>query len=118
MQSPKQVKPVVEKIRQKALQYGKTIDEDHYGAGFSYRIGDWNEPIVQNAAKHFSRRFPNSDPKEFIAVGKESDIQSRINEYIEVGISKFVLRPLVNSESELFNQTRELCKNIIPAVHN
>ena len=118
VQSPKQVKPVVEKIRQKALQYGKTIDEDHYGAGFSYRIGEWNEPIVQNAAKHFSRRFPNNDPKEFIAVGKESDIQTRINEYIEVGISKFVLRPLVNSESELFNQTRELCKNIIPAVHN
>ena len=118
VQSPRQVKPVVEKIRQKALQYGKTIDEDHYGAGFSYRIGDWNDPIVQSAAKQFSRRFPNSDPKEFIAVGKESDIQARINEYIDVGISKFVLRPLVNSETELFNQTRELCKNIIPAVHN
>tara|TARA_Y100001936_G_C16077975_1_gene675419 strand:- start:1235 stop:2155 length:921 start_codon:yes stop_codon:yes gene_type:complete len=118
VQSPRQVKPVVEKIRQKALQYGKIIDEDHYGAGFSYRIGDWNDPIVQSVAKQFSRRFPNSDPKEFIAVGKESDIQARINEYIDVGISKFVLRPLVNSETELFNQTRELCKNIIPAVHN
>ena len=118
VQSPKQVQSVVKKIQQKALQNGKIIDTDHYGAGFSYRIGDWNEPIVQNAAKFFSRRFPDNDPREFIAVGKVSDIQSRINEYIEVGISKFVLRPLVNSESELFNQTRELCKNIIPAVHN
>ncbi len=115
--TPARVAPVVAGIKREAVRAGRTIDDDHYGAGFPFRFGAWDEPFVQRSAAAM-HRFPEvDDPRDYLAVGDEGDILARIDEYRRAGVSKFVLRPLAESEDEVLDQTRRLIETVIPAVH-
>ena len=46
IESPAQVQPVIAAIKARAAELGRRIDEDHYGAGFAFRFGSADEPIV------------------------------------------------------------------------
>lgn len=117
LQSPQQVEPVVKAIRIASAEAGRPLDPDHYGAGFSFRFGAWDEPVVERSAAAFSR-FPGlSDPRSYLAVGGASEIADRAREYVEAGISKFVVRPLTESDEEIIAQTRRLIDEVVPAVH-
>jgi hypothetical protein len=104
-------------IRREAEAAGRTIEEDHYGAGFAFRFGDWDEPLVQRTAEGLSRVADAGDPRDYIAVGGVDDILRRIDEYRAAGVSKFVLRPLASGDDEVFEQTRRLVETVLPVVH-
>jgi len=114
IQSPSQVAPVVTKIRAATAESGRTIDEDHYGAGFPFRFGDQGEPIVQKTAEGLARLGGGLDPADYLAVGDATTISARIDEYIAAGISKFVLRPIAGSDAEMNEQTARLADEVIP----
>jgi probable F420-dependent oxidoreductase len=115
--APARVAPVVAGIKAACAQAGRTIDADHYGAGFPFRFGSWDEPIVEQSAKTMSR-FPEvGDARAYLAVGGADDILARIDEYRRAGISKFVLRPIAANEDEVLDQTRRLIETVIPVVH-
>ena len=114
IQTPAQVKPVVAAIRAAAQENGRVIDDDHYGAGFAFRFGSTDEPVVQRTAAGYSRLPDVGDPMSYFAVGSAKDIASRVNEYIEAGVSKFVLRPIADSDEEILAQTRRLTEEVIP----
>jgi probable F420-dependent oxidoreductase len=117
IQSPEQVKPVVEAIRKGSAEAGKPLDPDHYGAGFAYRFGSWDDPIAQRTAAAYSR-FPGApEPRSLLAVGGAADIAGRTREFVEAGISKFVLRPIAEGDAEIMSQTRRLIEEVVPAVH-
>ncbi len=117
LQSPEQVRPVVAAIRTASSAAGRPIDDDHYGAGFTFRFGSWDEPSVERAAKQFSR-FPGApDPRTYLAVGTAADIAARAAEYVDAGISKFVLRPVGETDDEIIEQTRRLIDEVVPLVH-
>jgi hypothetical protein len=44
-------------------------------------------------------------------------VLERIEQYRAVGVSKFVLIPLVQDERELVEQTRRLAAEVVPAAH-
>ena len=110
--------PVVSAIKKAAAENGRTIDEDHYGAGFAYRFGSWDEPVVEQAAAQLSRLGPGIDARGYLAVGGAGDVVSRAREYVEAGISKFVLRPIASGDAEVIAQTRRLIDEVVPAVHS
>ena len=114
IQSPSQVAPVVTKIRAATAESGRTIDEDHYGAGFPFRFGDPGEPIVEKTAEGLARLGGGLDPADYLAVGDATTISARIDEYIAAGISKFVLRPIAGSDAEMNEQTARLADEVIP----
>ena len=114
LQSPSQVAPVVAAIRQKSAEAGRPLDDDHYGAGFAFRFGSVDEPVVQRQAAALSRLPEAPDPFTYMAAGDASAIASRLREYIEAGISKFVLRPIAESDEELMEQTARLTEEVIP----
>jgi probable F420-dependent oxidoreductase len=117
IQSPAQVAPVVEAIRKRAVEAGRPIDPDHYGAGFSFRFGSWDEPLVDGVAKAFAR-FPGvGEPRAVLAVGDADAIVRRVEEYRAAGISKFVLRPIAVGDHDFLDQTRRLIAEVIPRVH-
>jgi alkanesulfonate monooxygenase SsuD/methylene tetrahydromethanopterin reductase-like flavin-dependent oxidoreductase (luciferase family) len=118
VQAPAQVAPVVTAIKRAAAENGRTIDEDHYGAGFAYRFGSWDEPVVERAAAQLSRLGPGIDVRGYLAVGAAGDIVTRAREYVEAGISKFVLRPIATDDAEIMAQTRRLIDEVVPAVHS
>ena len=118
VQTPAQIAPTIAAIREQSAAEGRPIDDDHYGAGFAYRFGSWDDPIVQRTAAALARVPDAGDPRDYIAVGDASDIRARIHEYIAAGASKFVLRPLAETPEEVFAQTDRLIEEVIPAVHS
>lgn len=117
VQSPQAVAPVVKAIREASLAAGRPIDPDHYGAGFPFRFGAWEEPIVQRSAAVYARLGPEADPAASFAVGDADAILARAREYIDAGISKFVLRPLASGDDEFLDQTRRLIEDVLPRLH-
>ena len=91
-QTPAQLGRVVSAIREKAIEYERPIDDDHYGAGFSFRFGTWEDAAVQRQVQAFAQRAPGVDPKAFMAVGGPDDVVQLVKVFRAVGISKFVLR--------------------------
>ena len=108
------VGPIVAKIRAASAAAGRPIDADHYGAGFAFRFGAWDDAVVQRAA---ARLAPGLDAREYLAVGDASAILARVEAYRAAGISKFVLRPLATGDEDVLDQTRRLIEAVIPVVH-
>jgi probable F420-dependent oxidoreductase len=116
-QSPAQLGRVVSAIRERAVELGKPIDDDHYGAGFSFRFGSWDEPAVQRQAQALQQRANGADPRAFMAVGGPEDVIQLVKVMRAVGISKFVLRPIASSDEEMLEQSRRLAEECIPEVN-
>jgi probable F420-dependent oxidoreductase len=114
LQTAAQVKPVVAAIREQSAANGRPLDDDHYGAGFAFRFGSADEAVVQRSAAAF-RRIPDApDPFDYMAVGDARAIENRISEYINAGVSKFVLRPVADTDADILEQTRRLTDEVIP----
>ena len=113
-ESPAEVAPVVEAIKAAAKEAGRKIDDDHYGTGFYFRFGGWDDGPLPFLVKNIQKRT-GRDPKYAFAVGDAKAICARIEEYADAGISKFVLRPTGSSDEELMEQTQRLIDEVIPA---
>jgi probable F420-dependent oxidoreductase len=117
LQTPCQIRPVVAAIRSASAGAGRPLDADHYGAGFPFRFGSHEEPIVQRTAVAMARIGEGLDPAEYLAVGDAAAIVSRAREYRDAGISKFVLRPIASTDAEWMEQTQRLVEEVLPTVH-
>ena len=112
-ESPAEVAPVVAAIKAAAKEAGRQIDDDHYGTGFYFRFGGWDDGPLPFLVKNYQKRT-GRDPQHTFAVGDARDIGARIEEYAAAGISKFVLRPTGSSDEELMAQTQRLIDEVIP----
>ena len=115
-ESPDEIGPVILAIKQACEEAGRTIDDDHYGAGFFYRFGSWDEPFVKEREAAMLKGFPDRDPKQAMVVGDAEDIMARIRAYVDAGVSKFVLRPMGATDQAVYDQTRLLVEEIQPAI--
>ena len=97
-------------IKQEATVQGRAIPNDHYGAGFAFRFGSWDDEIVKGAT-----RGPLA--RDYLCIGGAADILARILEYQRGGVSKFVLIPLARGNADLFDQTQRLVEEVLPVVH-
>ena len=114
-ETPAQAQRIVAAIRAATTQLGRTIDDDHYGAGFPFYFGRPDSPAVQRPIEAYARRS-GGDPAAYFAIGDAGTIIGRIGEYIAAGISKFVLRPLGTDGPEVTTQTRRLIEEVLPEV--
>lgn len=114
VQSPGQVAPVITRIKAATADAGRSIDEDHYGAGFPFRFGSSRDPIVQRTAESLARLGGGLDPATYLAVGDAGAIAARLEDYISAGVSKFVLRPIAGSDAEMLDQSARLAEEVIP----
>jgi probable F420-dependent oxidoreductase len=114
-ETPQQAGAVVVAIKAAATRYGRSIDEDHYGAGFPFYFGREGDPVLDGAREAYQRRTKR-DPAGYFAVGEAGDIVQRIAEYVENGVEKFVLRPVGRSDEAIMAQTRRLVEEVVPEV--
>jgi probable F420-dependent oxidoreductase len=114
-ETPAMVGQVIAAIKAACNEAGRTIDEDHYGAAFAYRFGTWDDPGMSKVAAAYQART-GRDAREAFAVGDGETIMTRLNEYVEAGASKFILRPAANGDSDMLAQTRLLVDDILPRV--
>ena len=118
IQSAHEVKPVVEQIKAALAEAGRTdYEPDHFGAGFGYHFGSWDDHDVQVQIAGIKARLPEVDPDTYLAVGDAQDILSRVNEYREAGVSKFIMRPLARGDDAIMYQSQRLFDEVLPVVH-
>jgi len=117
-QSPEAVGRVIEAIKAKSTDLGRPIDDDHYGCGFTFRFGSWEEPVVQRSVQTFRARFgADADPRSFMAVGDADSIIELVREFRAQGVSKFVARPIASSDEEMMEQSQLLAEQVNPTVN-
>jgi probable F420-dependent oxidoreductase len=117
-QAPAQIGRVILAIKDRAAQLGRSIDDDHYGCGFSYRFGSWDEPVVQRNLEALKARLgADADPRAFIAVGGPDEVIELVTVLRAVGVSKFVARPIASGDDEMMEQSRLMAEEVIPTVH-
>jgi probable F420-dependent oxidoreductase len=106
---------VIPAIKQAAAAAGRTIDEDHYGAGLAFHFGSAADAGIAEAKAQVVRRAGREVPTYF-AIGDAEAILARIGELVSAGVSKFILRPVLGGEDMVLAQTRRLIEEVLPAV--
>jgi probable F420-dependent oxidoreductase len=114
-ETPAEAHGIVAAIRAASDELGRPIEDDHYGAGFPFYFGQARGPQLQRALDAYRRRT-GRDAEGYFAIGNADTILGRIGEYVEAGVSKFVLRPLGADGSEIIEQTRRLIAEVLPGV--
>ena len=113
-ETPAEAAVVVEEVKAAAVKYGRKVPDDHYGAAFSYRFGEPGEPLVTRRIEVLKKRFPDRNPADSVVVGDADTISERVKAFVDVGVTKFVLRPIANGIDDYCAQTGRLAKEVIP----
>ena len=109
------VAPVISAIKTRAQELGRKIDDDHFGAGFGFRFGRPDEPMVERYHQMLSKRL-NKDPDGFTAVGGVSEMMALVHEFHAAGVHKFILRPIASGTEDMLSQTRLLVEKLLPEI--
>ena len=92
--SPAEALEMRQTIEAEARASGRHIDAEHFGMNLSWVDAQIDE-VVRGAVE---ARRPGFDPAEVVGVGA-AGLQERIEAFLEVGFSKFVIRPALPPES-------------------
>jgi probable F420-dependent oxidoreductase len=75
-------------IEAAATAAGRRVPDDHYGINLAVGNGELPEPVVAAIRK----RRPDLDPAQLVAADWPA-LHRQIDEYIDAGLTKFVIRP-------------------------
>ncbi|HTV88352.1 MAG TPA: LLM class flavin-dependent oxidoreductase [Stellaceae bacterium] len=114
-ETPAQAARMVAAIKAAAAELGRTIDDDHYGAGIPYRFGRPDDSVMAPLFEAYKKRT-GRDGRDYFAVGDAAAIVARVAEYVDAGVSKFILRPAATGDDEIMLQTRRLIDEVLPLV--
>ena len=113
--TPEEAGVIVERIHAAARECGRTLDHDHFGAGFGVRFGSWDDPPARALAEEFERRT-GKEADRGLVVGGADEILGRIRSYVENGVSKFILRPIGRGDREMEQQTERIIAEVLPEI--
>ena len=114
-ETPEEAGRVVAQIKTAVTAAGRTIDADHYGAGFPFFFGAPDDPVLDRVKETYRKRT-GRDPLGYIAAGDAETITARIADYVAVGVEKFVLRPVGRGDDAVLVQTRRLIEEVLPRI--
>jgi alkanesulfonate monooxygenase SsuD/methylene tetrahydromethanopterin reductase-like flavin-dependent oxidoreductase (luciferase family) len=77
-----------------AADAGRTVDGGHFGVNVSWVDG----AIDDEVATAIKARRPDLDPADVVGIGT-SGLRERIEGFVEVGFTKFVIRPAAQPAS-------------------
>ena len=115
IESADKVGPVISAIKAKTKELGRTIDDDHFGAGFGFRFGSESEKIVQRYTKGISARL-GKDSKQYNAIGGAAEIMELLQNFLDSGAHKFILRPIASDTEDMIQQTKLLIEKVLPEI--
>ncbi|MCP5181275.1 MAG: LLM class flavin-dependent oxidoreductase [Pseudomonadales bacterium] len=115
IESPDDVRPVIAAIKQRSAELGRPADPDHFGAGFGFRFGSPDEPIVVRYNALLGKRL-GREAKGFTAVGDTDAMMALARAFVEAGVRKFILRPIASGTDDMVKQTRLMIDRLLPAI--
>jgi alkanesulfonate monooxygenase SsuD/methylene tetrahydromethanopterin reductase-like flavin-dependent oxidoreductase (luciferase family) len=113
-QPPSEAGKAVRAIRSAAEAYKREVPEDHYGTIVPFHFGEGD---LGAEIQTLMRRIDPNTPFESYAAWRQPDaILRRIDEYVEAGVTKFVLRPMVSGPA-FYDQLAQLAELVVPRYH-
>jgi probable F420-dependent oxidoreductase len=86
--TPAEAGAAVGVIQDAAGEAGREVDPDHFGLSLAVALDGIPDPLLAS----IRRRRPDTDPATLVAAGWDG-ARRMIGQYIEAGLSKFVVRP-------------------------
>ena len=115
LETPEEVAPVIDAIKETLPTYQRKIDEDHYGAGMGFRFGSADDEIWKNYNRQLADRL-GKDPSGLGAVGGVDEVMALVERFRAAGVHKFILRPVSADSNEFMAQTRRFISEIQPEI--
>jgi probable F420-dependent oxidoreductase len=109
--TPSEVAAGIESIRNHAAEVGREIPEDHYGVLVPYAFANDREEALKIAGPSIRRR-QDIPPSDYSALGTPDQVRRKIQEYIDAGATKFVMRPYGPKETHV-EQVHILAEEVI-----
>ncbi|MFT5510343.1 MAG: putative F420-dependent oxidoreductase [Hyphomicrobiaceae bacterium] len=114
-ETPAETAPIVAGIRAAVKDAGRSIDDDHYGSSFPFYFGRMSDDVMKDPIATYAKRS-KANPADYFGVGDADAIVERIAEYVEAGVSKFIVRPVAVDEAFVLEQTQRLIDEVLPKV--
>jgi probable F420-dependent oxidoreductase len=92
--TPAEAGAAVEMINEAAADAGREVEDDHFGLSLPVAL----DGIPDQLRASIRRRKPDTDPETVVAPGWDG-ARRMIEQYVEAGLSKFVIRPASQPES-------------------
>lgn len=115
IETAEQIAPVITAIKQRAGELGRKIDDDHFGAGFGFRFGSADDPVVQRHNAVLEKRL-GRQPKGYSAVGGVDEMMALVEDFYRAGAHKFILRPIASGTADTMEQTQLMVEHLLPAI--
>jgi len=91
--TPAEAAAAVAVINEAAADAGREVEADHFGLSLAVAL----DGIPDSLRASIGRRRPHTDPQLLVAVGWDG-ARRMIEQYVESGLSKFVVRPATRPE--------------------
>lgn len=115
IETASEIAPVIAAIKQRAGELGRSIDDDHFGAGFGFRFGHADEPIVTRYNELLSKRL-GKEVAGYSAVGGTAEMMQLVQEFRDAGVHKFILRPIASGTQDMIEQTQRMVEQLLPDI--
>lgn len=116
IETAEEIAPVIAAIKVRAAELGRKIDDDHFGAGFSFRFGSNDDPVVVKYNAFMEKRL-GKDPTAYAAVGGVTEMMEMVHRFRKADVYKFVFRPMASGTEDMLTQTRLLIEQLLPEVY-
>ena len=114
--TPGEVAEGISKINTWAAEYGREIEDDHFGTLVNFCFASNREDAERLAEPYILRRRTDVDYLTFSALGTPEDVIRTIDRYIDAGATKFVARPACPPEL-MQEQLETLGREVVPIYH-
>jgi probable F420-dependent oxidoreductase len=91
--TPAEAGDAVAVINEAAADAGRAVDDDHFGLSLPVAL----DGVPESLRASIGRRRPHTDPELLVAGGWDG-ARRMIEQYVEAGLSKFVVRPATRPE--------------------
>ncbi|MCE2470137.1 MAG: TIGR03619 family F420-dependent LLM class oxidoreductase [Dehalococcoidia bacterium] len=95
---------------------GRSIPDDHYGVQLGAYIVERGAVPMDKVERHLLRRRTDVSIEALNLLGTAEQITARIREYVDAGITKFVLNPACPPD-EVFDQMAALAEAVVQPFH-
>jgi alkanesulfonate monooxygenase SsuD/methylene tetrahydromethanopterin reductase-like flavin-dependent oxidoreductase (luciferase family) len=116
IESAAEIKPVIEAIKTSTEALGRKIDDDHFGAGFGFRFGTTDEPMVRKHHEILEKRL-GKDPSAYSAIGGVDEMMALVKDFHAAGAHKFILRPIASGTADTIEQSKMLVEQLLPEIN-
>ncbi|MCB2047635.1 MAG: LLM class flavin-dependent oxidoreductase [Novosphingobium sp.] len=100
---------------------GRSIDGDHYGMTLMLRLGEADDPLIDQGRQRMAARMPKEMQHlaaDMLVAGTAQQAVASLRRYVDAGISKFVLIPMSDGIDDLIDQTDRLVAEVLPEVED